>query len=189
MGTITANVMMTLNGIAGRPEGWQFAYGSPEMQGLIEQQLSSSTALLLGRRTYEEFALYWPTTMAEGNPMRPAMNGLKKYVVSTTLEHAEWNNSEIVAGDIASRLRSLRAEPEDALSIVGSPTLVRSLLEAGLIDRLSLMVFPIVVEAGQRLFEGPASRTGLELTRCHPLPRGVLHLDYSPVAAGEEQSA
>jgi dihydrofolate reductase len=189
MGTITANVMMTLNGVAGQPETWQFAYSSPEMQGLIGRQLSSSTALLLGRRTYEEFARYWPTNRAEGNPMSPAMNGLKKYVVSATLEHAEWNNSEIVAGDVASRLRSLRAEPEGDLSIVGSPTLVRSLLDAGLIDRLSLMVFPIVVEAGQRLFEGPASRTGLKLTRCHPLPRGVLQLDYSPIATDEEQSA
>ena len=117
------------------------------------------------------------------------MNGLKKYVVSTTLTQAEWNDSEIVSGNVVGRLRSLRAVPGSALSIVGSPTLVRSLLAAGLIDRLSLMVFPLVVETGQRLFESPASRTGLELARCHQLPRGVLQLDYRPVAAEEVKSA
>ena len=68
MGAITANVMMTLNGVAGRPETWQFAYASPEMQELMERQLSSSTALLLGRVTYEEFVRYWPTAAAAGNP-------------------------------------------------------------------------------------------------------------------------
>ncbi|MEV1128647.1 dihydrofolate reductase family protein [Agromyces sp. NPDC049794] len=188
MGTITANVMMTLNGVAGQPERWQFEYSSPEMHGLMGRQLASSTALLLGRRTYEDFVRYWPTPGAAGNPMSPVMNGLRKYVVSTTLRSAQWNNAEVVAGNVADRLRPLRAEPAGALNIIGSPTLVRSLLAAGLIDRVSLMVFPVVA-TGQPLFEGPASETGLELTHCQELPHGVLHLDYCPVRIDREGSS
>jgi dihydrofolate reductase len=130
--------------------------------------------------TYQEFAQYWPTDQARDNPFAHAMNGLPKYVVSTTLAQADWNNSTIISGDVPRRLSQLKNDTTGDINLVGSPTLVGSLLDEDLIDQLSIMVFPLVIGSGRRLFENAARRTGLELTGCHQLPHGVLHLDYRP---------
>lgn len=180
MGTINANTMMTLNGVAGRPENWQGDYMSPQMMGLIAGALQTCSGLVLGRRTYDEFVRYWPEVDPTENPMAPLMNGLPKYVVTTTMKSAEWNNTQVVSDTEA--LASVRASTEGVLNIIGSPTLVRSLLEAGMVDELSLMVFPTVVNDGIPLFAGAETRTKLELQHCSELPLGVLHLTY--VAAG-----
>jgi dihydrofolate reductase len=182
MGTITANTMITVNGVAEAPETWQFEYFSPEMAGVILDQLSRSSGLVLGRRTYEEFVGYWPHVSAAENPMAPAINELPKYVVSNTLSATDWTPSKVVAGDVTAQLRELRDDADGELSIIGSPTLVRSLLGERLIDRLSLMVFPVVVESGRSLFDGATTRAGLELLHADTLPNGVLHLAYQPAA-------
>lgn len=182
MGTITANTMVTVNGVAEAPETWQFAYFSPEMAGVMLEQLSRSSGLVLGRRTYEDFAGYWPHVSAAENPMAAPINELPKYVVSNTLRTTEWMPSQVVAGDVTAQLRGLRDEADGDLSIIGSPTLVRSLLDERLIDRLSLMVFPLVVESGRGLFDGVTTRAGLDLVHADTLPNGVLHLAYEPAA-------
>jgi dihydrofolate reductase len=114
--------------------------------------------------------------------MAPALNGLPKYVVSNTLDGTDWPPSKVVAGDINAQLCELRDDADGELSILGSLTLVRSLLDEGLIDRLSLMVFPLVVESGGGLFDRATGRTALELIQADTLPNGVLHLAYRPVS-------
>lgn len=181
MGAITANTMMTLNGVAGRPEAWQFNYASPPMMRVIAESLQSSAGLLLGRRTYEEFAQYWPHIGAEDNPMAPAMNGLPKFVVASTLAETSWENATLLPGaELANAIADLKVDITGVLNIIGSPTLVRSLLDLGLLDRLDLMVYPLVAEEGIRLFDGATTRTGLSLVACSELPNGVLHLTYEP---------
>lgn len=189
-GSIAANVMVTLNGVAGRPESWQFAYASPEMMAVIGRSLGESKALLLGRRTYEEFVGYWPHVSAAENPMSPAMNELTKYVVTSTKAVPSWANTELVYGQgQLEQVCSLRDQLGGEMSIIGSPNLVRSLLEARMLDRLSLMVFPLIVESGDQLFEGIGSRNELELVSSVQLPKGVLHLEYRPMARAGEESA
>lgn len=184
MGDIVANTMVTLNGVAGRPETWQFDYISEPMMQVVAESLHSSAGLLLGRRTYEEFARYWPSAEAGQNPMAPAMNGLPKYVVTSTLASADWSNTQIVSGsDGLVELKELKEATEGTLSIIGSPTLVRSLAEAGVVDQFRLLVYPLVVEGGIRLFEGAGRRSRLELTECAELPKGVLHVTYVPARA------
>jgi dihydrofolate reductase len=188
MGDIVANTMMTLNGVAGRPEAWQFNYVSGPMMGVVAESLGSSAGLLLGRRTYEEFVRYWPDADPSENPLAPLMNGLSKYVVSSTLTSVEWHNTHLVSGsDGLVELKRLKDSTAGTLSIIGSPTLVRSLTEAGMIDRMSLMVYPLVVDEGIRLFDGATQRRYLELIGCTELPNGVLHLTYVPVGGNGRQ--
>lgn len=181
MGDIVANTMVTLNGVAGSPETWQFDYVSEPMMQVMAESLHSSAGLLLGRRTYEEFAHYWPDADPRQNPMAPAMNGLPKYVVTSTLNAADWSNTQLVSGsDGLVDLKELKTTTQGTLSIIGSPTLVRTLTEAGMVDEIRLMVYPLVLDEGIRLFEGAFQRTSLTLTRCAELPKGVLHLTYVP---------
>ena len=181
MGWVVANAMVTLNGVAGRPENWQFDYVSPAMMGVIAESLQTSAGLLLGRKTYEEFVQYWPHIGPEDNPMASAMNSLPKFVVSSTLAETSWENSTLVTGaGLANTIADLKVDVLGVLNIIGSPTLVRSLLDLGLLDRLDLMVYPLVAEEGIRLFEGATTRTGLSLIACSELPNGVLHLTYAP---------
>lgn len=185
VGAIAANTMMTLNGVAGRPEAWQFDYASPPMMRVIAESLQASAGLLLGRRTYEEFVQYWPHVSPEDNPMAPAMNGLPKFVVSSTLAETSWENSTLVPGaGLANAITDLKADVTGVLNIIGSPTLVRSLLDLGLLDRLDLMVYPLVAKEGIRLFDGATTRTGLSLIACSELPLGVLHLTFEPAREG-----
>jgi dihydrofolate reductase len=189
MGDIVANTMVTLNGVAGRPETWQFDYVSDSMMQVVAESLGSSAGLLLGRRTYEEFAHYWPGADPNENPLAPVMNSMAKFVVSSTLTAADWINTHIVSGsDGLVELKELKAATHGTLSIIGSPTLVRSLTEAGMVDQLSLMVYPLVVDEGIRLFEGASQRSALELTECAELPNGVLHLTYVPAGPHEREA-
>jgi dihydrofolate reductase len=176
---ITANLMLTANGVTEAPETWQFPYFSPELGGVMLEQLGRSSGLVLGRRTFEEFAAHWPSVSPADNPMAASINGLPKYVASSTLAHVDWHPTEVLGDNVAGRLAELGEASEGDLSIIGSPTLVASLLDEGVVDRLSLLVFPIVVERGRRLFDGATRRTELELVHADTLPNDVLHLEYA----------
>jgi dihydrofolate reductase len=137
--------------------------------------------MLLGRRTYEEFAAFWPN-QGDDVPLAPEINGVRKLVASTTLDSVDWQNSELIDGDVAEDLRRRRDEPGTDISITGSPTLVRSLLAAGVLDELRLLVHPIVVGHGKRLFgDGPTVPLRLESARS--LETGVQYLVYVPAQA------
>lgn len=176
MGRIAASLFMTLDGVVGEPERWQAPYFNDEMGATLGRAMATSEGFLLGRVTYEEWAGFWPN-QGDENPMAEAMNRARKYVVSTTLKSVDWENSTLLEGEVPQAVASLKENVGTDLQISGSTTLVRSLLEAGLLDELRLMIHPVVVASGRRLFEeGDSYR--LQLTESTAFSTGVLATTY-----------
>jgi dihydrofolate reductase len=176
MGYIKAGLFISLDGVVEAPQTWHFPYADQQLQAAVGELMSGSDAMLLGRRTYEEFAGYWPGA-DPGDPMTAAMNGSRKYVVSTTLAEATWQNTTLINTDVEGELAKLRVDTR--LGTTGSATLVRRLLERGLVDELHLLVHPIVVGHGGKLFtDGPT--VPLTLLSSTTFDSGVLHLVYAP---------
>jgi dihydrofolate reductase len=174
MRKIVSSLFISLDGVVEAPETWHFPYFDEEMGNVVAPLMADAEAMLLGRVTYEGFAEYWPTSTDE---FADQMNGSRKYVVSTTLTSADWQNSTLVNGDVPKELARLKEEPGGNLGITGSPTLVRSLLREGLLDELHLLVHPIVVGSGKRLFDdGP--QVPLRLTGSRTLGSGVVYVTY-----------
>ncbi|MFJ9410675.1 dihydrofolate reductase family protein [Streptomyces sp. NPDC101393] len=180
MRKITAGTFLSLDGIAGAPETWHFPYFNDEMGAVVQAQMAASDTMLLGRHTYEAFAAYWPQSE---DAFAGHMNSTPKLVVSTTLERAEWQNSTVIGGDDPlAELARLKEKPGKNLAVTGSLTLVRSLLRAGLLDELHLLVHPVIVGSGKRLFAGDG-RIPLRLAGSTTLSTGVLSLVYTPDGA------
>jgi dihydrofolate reductase len=179
-----AGILMTLDGVVEAPEKWQLRYYDDELGELIDAAAANADAMLLGRRTYEEFAAFWPSQDSD-EPMADYMNDTPKYVVSTTLTELDWRNSSLVSGNVAETVDALKRQPGGNIQIYGSPTLVRSLLRDGLLDELGLLVHPIVVGGGRRLFENGNYGTALRLVDSRTLGTGVLALRYAPAARRE----
>lgn len=180
MRRVIAGLFVTLDGVTESPEQWQFPYFNEEMGEAIGAQMAASDTLLLGRRTYQDFAAYWPHQPSDA-PFADYMNDTPKFVASTTLETVEWQNSTLIDGNLADEVAKLKQQPGKNILINGSATLVRSLLRDGLLDELGLMVCPIVVGVGGRLFEGLDHRVGLELVDSKSFSTGVVSLTYQPV--------
>ena len=174
MGYLKSGLFISLDGVVEAPETWHFPYFDDQM-GAVVGELMNNDATLLGRRTYDGFAQYWPTA-DPADPMTAAMNGARKYVVSNTLTDAGWQNTTVVNGDVAAELTRLKADTR--LATTGSGTLVRWLLGQGLIDELHLLVHPIVVGHGARLFTEGAT-VPLKLVSSTTFGTGVLHLVYA----------
>src|SRR5439155_2316697 len=152
MGKILVHEFITLDGVFEAPT-WTFDYPfDPKMGEAIGGLMGSSRAILLGRRTYEEFAPAWSARTADEDPGAPFMNESPKYVVSGTLHSADWNNSTVVGAYSADAIRSLKDRIDGHIYVSGSGTLVRAMLADGLVDELHLFVFPLTLGAGQRLF-------------------------------------
>jgi dihydrofolate reductase len=182
MRKIVAGLWLALDGVMESPEKWSFAYGNDEVGQAIGAQFVASDAMLLGRRTYQEFAAVWPQrTSAEFGPLADAMNNTPKYVVSTTLDSVEWQNSTLIKGNLAEELARLKQQPGKNITISGSATLVRSLLRDGLLDELQLFVCPILVGTGKHLFENDGEQVPLKLVESRAFSTGVLSLVYAPV--------
>jgi dihydrofolate reductase len=181
MGFIKSGLFMSLDGVIESPQTWHFPYMDEQMGAAVGDMMRGNDAILLGRNTYEEFAGFWPHA-DPGDPMTAAMNGARKYVVSGTLTEATWENSSVVSGDVAARLTELKAHTR--LGTTGSATLVRWLLEQGLLDELHLLVHPIVVGHGRKLFSsGPT--IPLQLVSSTTFETGVLHLVYAGAGTAE----
>jgi dihydrofolate reductase len=178
MGSIKSSLFISLDGVIERPETWHFGYFNDEMGEVIGELMGGSDATLLGRQTYDEFAGYWPNA-DPSDPITGQMNGSRKYVVSTTLTDAAWENSTLISGDVKAELAKLKQD--NNLGTTGSATLVRWLLEEGLIDELHLLVHPGVVGHGKKLFADGA-KVPLKLVSATTFTTGVLHLVYAPVA-------
>lgn len=174
-----AGMLMTLDGVVESPEKWNLRYFDDEMGELIDAAAADSDSILLGRRTYEEFAAFWPG-QDNNEPMADYMNDTPKHVVSTTLTELDWSNSNLVSGNVAEAVDALKRQPGANIQIYGSPMLVRSLLRDGLLDELHLLVHPIVVGGGRRLFENENFGTALRLVDSRTLRSGVLALTYAP---------
>jgi dihydrofolate reductase len=179
MGKILVHEFATLDGVIDTPS-WTFDFPfDPKMGAAIGKLMGSSTAILLGRRTYEEFAPAWSGRTAEEDPGAPFMNDSPKYVVSSTLQSTQWRNSTIVGRYSPEAIRSLKEKTEGDIYVSGSGTLVRAMLADGLVNELHLFVFPLTLGAGRRLFgDGLGMRFALASSEAYD--NGVLRLSYRP---------
>lgn len=177
MGKIAVHEFITLDGVIDAPT-WTFDYGfDPKMGEAIGAIMGSCTAILLGRRTYEEFAPAWSGRTAEQDPGAPFMNDSPKYVISSSLQGAEWTNSTILGAYSAEAVRSLKDRIDGQIYVSGSGTLVRAMLADGLVDELHLFVYPLTLGAGQRLFPN-GHKTTFTLAASDAYDNGALHLHY-----------
>ena len=177
MRKITAGLFISLDGVVEAPETWHFPYFNDEMGEVVESLAAQSDTMLLGRNTYQMFAGFWPQ---QGDDVELAahMNGVDKLVVSSTLDSVdEWQNSTLLQGEPIKELTALKDGPGKDLNIVGSITLVRSLLRAKVLDELHLLVHPIAVGHGIRLFDEGETQP-LALVSASTFSTGVLHTVY-----------
>jgi dihydrofolate reductase len=181
MRTLSAHYFITADGIVDSPHSWHFPYAGPEVQQIVDVATAGVDALLLGRHTYEEWAAFWPDQT--DFPLADFINTTPKYVASTTLTSLDWARAELFAGDVVDAVRRLKEQPGGRIAINGSGTLLRSLLVAGLVDELHLLVHPIVVGSGKHLFQDGTQPVGLTLASQRVLDEGVLYLIYTPAVA------
>ena len=183
MGKINVHEFVSLDGVFENPS-WTAEFGFTEGMGAAIAALTGgSSAILLGRRTFEMFAPAWSTRSVEDDPGVPFFNDSPKYVVSSTLTSADaWQNSTVVGGYDPEVIRRLKDDAAGDVYISGSGTLVRALLADGLVDELHLLVYPVVLGGGARLFPDGAARTPLTLAAHEAFENGVLHLTYAPAA-------
>jgi dihydrofolate reductase len=195
---LTLTQFVTLDGVyqgPGSPEedttddftrgGWMVPHMDPSFVAIAAGWLERAGALLLGRRTYEAFALAWPQITDPDDPFAERMNGLPKYVASHTLTETTWTPATILSGDVVGRVGELKAQPGGELQLHGSARLAQSLLEAGLIDEVRLVISPVVVGQGRRLFPDHGGAHGLRVTEHTVTPGGltILALETTGPAA------
>ncbi len=178
MRKIKSNFFISIDGVVESPDKWHFPYFDDEMGAAVGAGFATADALLMGRVLYEQWAAYWPQHADE--PFGDVMNSVKKYVVSTSLQAAEWQNSEIISGNAAQKLAGIKAREGGDIAMSGSATTVRWLLREGLLDELNLLVHPIVVGSGlARLFPPDQPSIPLELRSAQTFKTGVLNLSYA----------
>lgn len=179
MRKIVAGLFVSVDGVVEAPETWTGPYFSPEIGQVVGSLIASGDTLLLGRRTYETFAQSFATATGD-DPMAAQMNAIRKVVVSTTLESADWQNSTLVSRDVEQAVTALKEEDGANINMSGSATLVASLLRMGLLDELDLLVFPVVVGQGRRLFHDEGDGVALEVLRSETFDNGIIHVTYGP---------
>jgi dihydrofolate reductase len=184
MGSVVAGLFISLDGVVESPDQWQFDFD--EVMGeAVNQQVFGNQAVLLGRVTYEMWAPYWPTiTEGEDTDFADYINNVPKYVVSTTLDNVdEWQNSTLVKESLRDFVTEFKKTGDGTMAVAGSPSVVRSLVEEDLLDRLYLMIHPVVAGSGlKRLFDTDASLKKLRLVEAKPTPTGCIVTTYEPAA-------
>jgi dihydrofolate reductase len=182
MGEIHVHEFMSFDGVIDAPV-WTFDYGfDPKMGAAIGAMTERATGILLGRTTYEMFEPAWSTRTVEDDPGAPFFNDTTKYVVSGTLTDPTWSNSKVIGAYNADTIRELKDSEPGNLYISGSGTLVRALLDDGLIDGLHLFVYPLTRGEGPRLFPDGAPARKLALEQHDAYDNGVVYLNYRPLA-------
>jgi dihydrofolate reductase len=190
MGTLIVTEFMTLDGVeqaGGGPDedrdggfahgGWMAPLADQDSGEVVFEQASSMDALLLGRKTYDIFANFWPSAPQE-IPFTNLLNGVPKYVASRTLAGSlAWQGSTLLADDLAENITALK-ERHDEVHVIGSLNLLQSLLRFGLVDRVNLWVFPLLLGSGKKIFAKGTVPTALRLTESVTYPSGALHLTY-----------
>ena len=181
MRKVVAAEFLSLDGVMESPDKWHFPYFNEEMGQAVGEGFAAADAMLMGRVNYEEWAAFWPGQDPEENPVAAQMNSMKKYVVSTTLEDPlGWQNSTLIGDNVADEIANLKQGEGGDIVVSGSGALVRSLLQYGLLDELKLMIHPVVVGGGKRLFGEGGERKELELVDSKTFATGVVYLTYRP---------
>ena len=179
---VTQNI--TLDGVIEATDGWFSPSGdgdTSDMESTLRQQMEAEDALLLGRTTFEAFRGYWPAQTDDTTGVTAHLNGVAKYVVSSTLNEPRWENTTVLRGALADEVQALKAQPGREIGVTGSITLVHDLIAAGLVDEYRLFLYPVVVGRGRRLFENGARVPALELVEAETYRSGVVFLTYRPV--------
>lgn len=175
MRKLVVTEFVTLDGVMEAPHEWSFPYWNDEIAEIKNEEMFASDAQLLGRVTYQGFAEAWPS---RDDAFADRLNGLPKYVVSTTLKNAEWQNSHLIPNNIVQEIKNLKKEPGMDILVHGSQTLVQSLIQHDLVDQLTLLVYPIILGQGLRLF-GEGITTKLKLDQAKAFNTGVILMRYS----------
>ncbi|MGY1720072.1 dihydrofolate reductase family protein [Blastococcus sp. SYSU DS0552] len=179
MGRIAAALFTTVDGSAERPDQWHGPYFDEAMGAAMDRHLGRCEAYLMGRVLHDQWARYWPGN--DSDEFAEFINPATKYVLSTTLQDSDWAGTTVLRS--LDEVRALKERTAGTIGMSGSLTTVRSLLEAGLLDELMLLVDPVVV-AGERRWTDELGRTPLELLSSEAFPTGVLHLVYRPAREG-----
>ncbi|MCI0556268.1 MAG: dihydrofolate reductase family protein [Anaerolineae bacterium] len=183
MRKVVASLFISLDGVAESPDKWQFEFDD-DMTAAITAEIAGIDTILLGRVTYEEWLPYWPTSTDE--PFASHINKTPKFVVSTSLDKVEWGQWDkigLIKGKLAEEIAKLKQQPGKDIAIVGSPSLVRSLLQSDLLDTIRLWVHPVVAGSGKRLFKDGDDLKRLKLVDSKMTPSGCAILTYQPVEA------
>lgn len=180
MSKIVVSTFVTLDGVMESPEKWSFDFQSDENHRAAQDLVSRSDALLLGRVTYEGFAAAWPS---RGGEFADKMNSMPKYVVSTTLEDPDWNNSTVIGENVVDEVSKLKEQQDGQILMYGSGSLMRTLMEHDLIDEYNLLLNPVVVGQGKRLFADGGERKTFKLADATPYSGGIVVLRYERAAS------
>ena len=182
MRKVVSWLFTSLDGVVEAPGEWQLPeYFNQDMIAALEAQTAAEDAMLLGRVTYQEWEPYWPTSTDE--PYASHINNIPKYVVSTTLDKVDWGKWEkptLIKENLAEEIAQLKAQPGKNITVGGSPTLVRSLLQDGLLDELKLMIHPVILGKGKRLFTEDLDLKRLQLVDSKVTGTGIAILTYQP---------
>jgi dihydrofolate reductase len=183
MRKITAGLFISLDGVVEAPDQWHFPYFNEEMGAAVDATLGAADTVLFGRKTYDSFAGAWPEREAAGGEdagLAKALGDARKIVVSNQKLEFTWRNSEQLEGDLVEAVTALKNEPGGNIALSGSVSVVRQLLAAGLLDELHLLVHPIAVRKGMRLFDEGETPIPLTLISSETIKTGVLNLVYGP---------
>jgi dihydrofolate reductase len=188
MRNIVVSEFVSLDGVVEDPGGaekfkhggWSFKFRDDQVPKYKLDEVFASDALLLGRVTYEGFAKAWPSVKDDVG-FADKMNSMPKYVVSTTLKKVDWNNSRLIKANVVEELKKLKQQPGKDILVYGSGKLVNTLLQHDLVDEFRLMVHPVVLGSGKRLFDDPAETMKvLKLAESRTFPSGIVLLSYRP---------
>ena len=163
--------------------GWSFPYGDEDFGTAMTGWFANADAFLLGRRTYDIFSGHWPHVTDADDPIASKLNALPKYVASTTLADVEWNNSSLLDGDVVSAVRKLKELPGNEIQVHGSGDLAHTLIDNDLVDEYRLLIFPLHLGTGKKLFHDDAPPAALRLVRSSTTSTGVIIAVYEPAGA------
>jgi dihydrofolate reductase len=189
MRKITAGLFISLDGVVEAPDQWHFPYFNDEMGDAVGATLGQVDTMLFGRKTYDSFAGAWPEREAAGGEdaaFAKILGDARKIVVSNQELELTWRNSEQLQGDLVEAVTALKSEGEGTIGMSGSVSVVRQLLAAGLLDELHLLVHPIAVRTGMRLFDEGDETIPLELVSSETFTTGVLNLVYAPAGSAPD---
>jgi dihydrofolate reductase len=190
---LTVHTFLSIDGVLqgpGGPEedrddgfdrgGWLVPYADDDMGSIVDSWFGKVDAFLLGRKTYEIFQSFWPNVTDPNDPVASKLNSLPKYVVSSTLTDPSWANTTVLSGDLTERVGELKSKDGGELQVHGSGALASSLYEAGLVDELRLLVFPVCVGTGKRLFSDTAPPSGFTLVDSRTTSSGAVYSALTP---------